>query len=408
MQVVSITNIKPNPSNPRLIKDDKFKKLVQSLKDFPEMANVRPIVVNQDMVILGGNMRFKAMKEAKWKEIPVEIVDWDEAKQREFIIKDNVGFGEWDWDDLANNWDAEELDKWGLDVPQFEAEQLEAEEDNYEMPDEVQTDIVIGDLFEIGEHRLLCGSSTEADAVVKLLNGKEPYLMVTDPPYGVKYDADWRNDALREDGSTIGDRAIGKVKNDDKADWTEAWALSPSKVAYVYHAGVMSGIVQKSLEDCDFNIRSQIIWVKSNFAISRADYHWKHEPCWYAVKKGVKGNWASDRKQTTVWEIAKPSKSETGHSTQKPVECMAKAIANHDGDVHDPFLGSGTTMVAAHQLNRKCYGMELDPKYCQVIIDRMLKLDPTLQIKRNGQPYLTEGTNQRKNTDAEAGECHTA
>jgi ParB-like chromosome segregation protein Spo0J len=122
MQVVSINQIKPNPSNPRLIKDDKFKKLVQSLKDFPEMANVRPIVVNQDMVIIGGNMRFKAMKEAKWKEIPVELVNWDEAKQREFIIKDNVGFGEWDWDDLANNWDTEDLDKWGLNVPQFGAE----------------------------------------------------------------------------------------------------------------------------------------------------------------------------------------------------------------------------------------------------------------------------------------------
>ena len=183
MQVFSINQIKPNPSNPRLIKDDKFKMLVQSLKDFPEMANVRPIVVNQDMVILGGNMRFKAMKEAKWKEVPVEVVDWDEAKQREFIIKDNVGFGEWDWDDLANNWDAKELDKWGLDVPQFEAEQLEAEEDDYEMPDEIQTDIVIGDLFEIGEHRLLCGDSTDSDSVAKLMNGQKAELLFTSPPY---------------------------------------------------------------------------------------------------------------------------------------------------------------------------------------------------------------------------------
>jgi hypothetical protein len=133
MQVVSIAEIKPNPSNPRLIKDDKFKKLVQSLKDFPEMANVRPIVVNQDMVILGGNMRFKAMKQAKWKEIPVEVVDWDEGKQREFIIKDNVGFGEWDWEDLANNWDAEELDKWGLDVPQFDG--IEIGKDEFSLPD---------------------------------------------------------------------------------------------------------------------------------------------------------------------------------------------------------------------------------------------------------------------------------
>jgi DNA modification methylase len=404
MQVVAISSIKPNPSNPRLIKDDKFHKLVQSLKEFPEMASVRPIVVNQDMVILGGNMRFKAMKEAKWKEVPVQVVDWDEAKQREFIIKDNVGFGEWDWDDIANNWDAEELEAWGLDVPAGFTEEPEAEEDDYVMPDEIQTDIVLGDLFEIGDHRLLCGDSTDSDAVAKLLNGKEPYLMVTDPPYGVVYDADWRNHALREDGSASDGRAIGKVKNDDNADWTEAWSLTPAKVAYVYHAGIFSGVVQKSLQDCDFIIRSQIIWVKSNFAISRADYHWKHEPCWYAVKKGSKGNWASDRKQTTIWEIAKPSKSETGHSTQKPIECMAKAIANHDGDVHDPFLGSGTTMVAAHQLKRKCYGMELDPKYCQVIVDRMLKLDPTLTVKRNGQPYLPGGTNQGNNKDAKPGE----
>jgi hypothetical protein len=136
MQLVAISSIKPNPSNPRLIKDDKFHKLVQSLKDFPEMASVRPIVVNQDMVILGGNMRFKAMKEAKWKEVPVQVVDWDEAKQREFIIKDNVGFGEWDWDDLANNWDAEELESWGLNLPGFDLK-----------PDNLNTDfeLPIGD-----------------------------------------------------------------------------------------------------------------------------------------------------------------------------------------------------------------------------------------------------------------------
>jgi DNA modification methylase len=354
------------------------------------MLNKRPLVCFTDtdgkFVVLGGNMRLKAAKDLGLKELPIILADeWTEEQKAEFLIKDNVGFGEWDWNELNNDWDTEQLEGWGLEVPGFKVE-AEAQEDDYEIPDEVKTDIVLGDLFEIGEHRLLCGSSTETDAVAKLLNGKEPYLMVTDPPYGVVYDASWRDDAL-SNGET--GRAKGKVKNDTNADWTEAWALSPAKVAYIYHAGVFSGIVQKSLFDCDFIIRSQIIWVKSNFAISRADYHWKHEPCWYAVKKGNKGNWASDRKQTTVWEIAKPSKSETGHSTQKPVECMAKPIGNHDGDVYDPFLGSGTTMVASHQLKRKCYGMELDPKYCQVIIDRMLKLDPTLQIKRNGQPYKT-------------------
>jgi DNA modification methylase len=390
-----LSEIKPNPNNPRLIKDDKFHKLVQSIKDFPEMLEKRPIVVNTDMVVLGGNMRLKACKEAGLKEIPVMIADWTEEQQREFIVKDNVGFGEWDWNMIANEWDAEELDKWGLDIPVDFQVELEAEEDDFDVPEGgIETDIVLGDLFEIGEHRLLCGSSTESDAVEKLLNGKEPYLMVTDPPYGVKYDANWRNEVERADGTKIGASALGKVQNDDNADWTESWALSPSKVTYVYHDPKHSDVVMKSLNDCKFEIRSQIIWVKNNMVISRCDYHPKHEPCWYAVKKGSKGNWASDRKQTTIWEINKNQKNETGHSTQKPVDCMAKPIANHDGDVYDPFLGSGTTMVASHQLKRKCYGMELDPKYCQVIVDRMLKLDPTLEVKRNGEKYLLTDENQ--------------
>ena len=386
-QTVPINEVKSNPNNPRIIKDDKFKKLVASIKELPQMLQLRPIVVNEDMIVLGGNMRLKACKEAGLKEIPIiKASELNEEQQRAFIIKDNVGFGEWDWDALANEWDAEQLEEWGLDIPNLEGVELDAVEDDFEADaDAIETDIVIGDLFEIGEHRLLCGSSTEADAVSKLLNGNEPYLMITDPPYGVNYDANWRNDAVRIDGSKIGGRAIGKVMNDDNADWTEAWSLTPAKVAYVYHAGSKSPVVGNSLINCDFEIKSMIIWVKSHFAIGRSHYHEKKEPIYYAVKKGHKSNWIGDRKQTTVWEIDKPQKNETGHSTQKPIECMAKAITNHDGDVHDPFLGSGTTMVAAHQLNRKCYGMELDPKYCQVIIDRMLKLDPSLSVKRNGE-----------------------
>jgi len=390
--VVRVGDIKPNPNNPRIIKDDKFKKLVKSIQEFPQMLNIRPIVVNDDMVVLGGNMRLKACKEAGLKELPIiKASSLTDEQQKEFIIKDNVGFGEWDWESIANEWDAEQLTEWGLDIPDFKPIQAEAQEDDFEESDEIKTDIVLGDLFEIGEHRLLCGDSTNANDVNKLLNGKEPYLMVTDPPYGVDYKPEWRSEVMPEKNDANHGRSVGKVKNDTNADWTESWALSPSRVAYVYHAGIYSGTVQKSLQDCDFEIRSQIIWVKSHFAISRADYHWKHEPCWYAVKKGNKGNWASDRKQTTVWEIDKPQKNETGHSTQKPVECMARPIGNHDGDVYEPFCGSGTTMVAAHQLNRKCYAIELDPKYCQVIVDRMMKLDPSLEVKRNGKPYFKTG-----------------
>lgn len=385
---MDISLLKINPANPRTIKDDKFKKLVQSVKEFPEMLDKRPIVVNKELVVLGGNMRLKACIEAGMKDVPVIVADWSEEKQREFIIKDNVSGGEWDWDVLANEWDAVQLDNWGVDIPTFFSN--EVQEDDYETPDEIKTDIVLGDLFEIGQHRLLCGDSTEADAVQKLLEGKEPYLMVTDPPYGVNYNPTWRHKAGIIDSSRT-----GSVQNDDQADWSQTWALSPSKVAYVWHGGKHTSTVQNSLEAAGFEIRCQIIWNKQQMVFSRGDYHWKHEPCWYAVKKGSKGNWASDRKQTTVWDIEsilQASKRDNGndaqiHGTQKPVECMGRPIGNHDGDVYDPFLGSGTTMVAAHQLNRKCYGMDIDPKYCQVIIDRMRKLDPSIEIKRNGVLY---------------------
>ena len=181
---VNITEVISNPNNPRLIKDDKFKKLVKSIQDFPDMLNVRPIVVNTDMVVLGGNMRLKAIKEAGIKEINVDIVDWNEQQQKEFIVKDNVGYGEWDWDDLANNWDAEELTDWGLDIPNFDSNVLEAEEDDFAVPDGgIETDIVLGDLFEIGEHRLLCGDSTCSDTVAKLMNGEKADITFTSPPY---------------------------------------------------------------------------------------------------------------------------------------------------------------------------------------------------------------------------------
>jgi len=374
-----------NKSNPRLIKDDKFAKLVNSIREFPKMMELRPIVVDNNMTILGGNMRYKALQELGYKEIPdawVKRADelTDEEKQR-FIIADNVGFGEWDMDILANEWDKEKLEEWGLDIPvNFNA--TEVQEDDYVIPDEIETDIIPGDLFEIGQHRLLCGDSTNADDVNKLIAGGNPNLMVTDPPYGIKYDPSWRAKA----GVNKNTEKMGKVSGDDNADWRDAYSLFEGNIVYVWHAGKYSNIVQNGLIECGFEIRNQIIWANDRFALSRGDYHWQHEPCWYAVKN--KGNWTGDRSQCTLWNI--PSREDSGnkHGTQKPVECMARPIKNNTFEkesVYDPFLGSGTSMIAAHQLNRMCYGMEIDPKYCQVIIDRMKKLDPTIVIKKNGK-----------------------
>jgi len=339
------------------------------------MLEARPIVVDPDFVVLGGNMRLKAAQLAGLTEVPVYVASWEEAKHKEFIIKDNLAFGEWDWDMLANEWDAEELDDWGLDVPLEEesTEGLTDPDDVPEVPEEPTTKP--GDLWILGDHRLLCGDSTKAEDVERLMDGNSAELMVTDPPYGVNYDANWRNEAMPEkndknrwkDGQG---RAIGKVKNDNRADWTEAYSLWSGKVAYVWHDGKVSPLVGGNLESCGLVLRNLIIWGKNQHAISRGNYHHKHEPCWYAVRKGENAGWVGDRTQTTLWNIDKPRKSETGHSTQKPIECMETPLKNHEGDVYDPFLGSGTTLIAAEKTGRKCYGMELDPKYCDVIVKR--------------------------------------
>jgi site-specific DNA-methyltransferase (adenine-specific) len=386
MELVPISKVKANPANPRTIKDDKFAKLVESLKNFPEMANVRPIIVNAEMVALGGNMRLKAMKEAGWKQVPVTVVDWPEAKQREFIIKDNVGFGDWDWDTLANEWDAEPLEDWGLDVPGFDME-VEAEEDDFDVPEGgIETDIVICDLFEIGEHRLLCGDSTQTDTFKKLFAGQMADLVVTDPPYNVDYTGKTK-DAL-------------KIENDKKDDgdfyqflydfYTALGSYTKAGGSwYVWHADLEGHNFRKAFKDCGFKMSSVLVWNKQSMVMGRSDYQWKHEPCIYGWKDGSAHGWYSDRKQTTVLNFDRPQRN-AEHPTMKPIPLFAYQISNSSkqGDiVADGFGGSGTTMVACHQMQRKAYLVEYDPKYCQVIVDRMLKLDPTIEIKKNGEPF---------------------
>jgi DNA modification methylase len=417
---VKISDIKTNPNNPRTIKDEKFNKLVKSIQEFPEMLRIRPIVVNSDMVVLGGNMRLKACKEAGLKEIPIIRADQlTEDQQREFIIKDNVGFGEWEWDMIRADWDVQELAEWGLDIPEFETTELEAVEDDYEMPDQVETDIVLGDLFEIGEHRLLCGDSTDSDQVAKLMNGEKADMVMTDPPYNVAYEGGTgltiMNDEMDNDSFYTFLFLFYKAFSDITKQGG-AW--------YVWHADSEGVNFRKAFTESGLLLKQCLIWVKNALVMGRQDYHWKHEPCLYGWKEGAAHYFTDDRTKTTVIEdkldIKKLKKEElvkllsevmsdktkttiihhdkplrnTEHPTMKPILLLAPLIENSSKTgwlVADPFLGSGSTMVASHQLKRKCYGMELDPKYCQVIIDRMIKLDPTLTIKRNGEPYQITG-----------------
>lgn len=382
---VAISKIKSNPDNPRIIKDEKFKQLVKSIKDFPQMLELRPIVVDSDMVVLGGNMRLKACIEAGLKEVDILVADQlTEDQKKEFIIKDNVGFGEWDWDVLANEWDNELLSEWGLEVPGFELPVLEAEDDNFEIPNEVETDIVLGDLFEIGEHRLLCGDSTDSDQVAKLMNGEKYDLIITDPPYNVSYEG------KTKDALTIKN---DKMKSSDfvkfLTDYFSTTLINTKKGAgiYVFFADMELRSFVDAFIDGGFKLSQQLIWLKQTMVMGRKDYHCKHEPILYGWYEGEAHNWYSDRKQTTILEFDRPQRNGE-HPTMKPIsliEYLMKNSSKQNNLIGDGFLGSGSTMVAAHQLNRKCYGMELDPKYCQVIIDRMRKLDPSITIKKNGE-----------------------
>ena len=417
MQVakVKINSVKTNPKNPRLIKDDKFKKLVNSIKEFPQMLELRPIVVDENNIILGGNMRHKACIEAGLKEVfIVQAKDLTEEQKDEFIVKDNLGFGEWDWDILANEWDIDKLEDWGLDLPlDVSVEELEAEEDNYDIPDEINTDIVIGDLFEIGEHRLLCGDSTQVDTWQKVMDDKLCDMVMTDPPYNVDYEG---GTGLKIINDSMSNSSFYQFLYDF---YTALGSYTKKGGAwYVWHADSEGANFRQAMKDSGILLKQCLIWVKNSMVMGRQDYQWKHEPCLYGWKEGAAHYFTNERTHTTVIEdkidIKKLTKDEmkkmltemlsdknkttiincdkphrsAEHPTMKPILLLAPLIQNSSKEneiVADGFLGSGSTMVAAHQLKRKCYGLELDPKYCQVIVDRMKKLDPSLKIKRNGE-----------------------
>lgn len=377
-EIVSINKVRSNPNNPRIIKDDKFQKLVKSIQEFPQMLEIRPIVVNEDMIVLGGNMRLKACLEAGLKEIPIiKASSLTEEQQKEFIIKDNVGFGEWDWNDLANNWEADKLEEWGLDIPGFEAEVLEAEEDDFAVPEGgIETDIVLGDLFEIGEHRLLCGDSTDSDQVAKLMNGEKADMVFTDPPYGNGQSGKYGRGQL----------GVRTILNDDTFDCVNDFFNLRVCDKYVFFLQwrTFKEAIQ-TLENNELKLKTIAVWDKKNAGLNGAGGMSEQ---WEAIL--VAGDIEYSKFGGNVFNVSREQKKriDSPHPHQKPIELLSQLLEYFQkyNLLLDPFLGSGSTMVAAHQLKRKCYGMELDPKYCQVIIDRMKKLDPSLVIKKNGLP----------------------
>jgi DNA modification methylase len=501
MQLVSINKLKNNngqieglPKNPRLLKDDKFKKLVKSIQDDPEMLELREVIAydnNGELIVIAGNMRLKACQEVGIKEIPTKILPKETSveKLKAYTIKDNVAFGEHDWDELANSWDVEQLTEWGLDIPNFDANVLEAEEDDFAVPDGgSETDIVLGDLFEIGEHRLLCGDSTDSDQVAKLMNGQKADMAHNDPPYGMKKEKDgvlndnlnyadlldfnreWIDTQfmnLKENGSwycwgideplmdiyseilkpyiseqkatfrnlITWDKGNGQGQNSEN---TRSYAIADEKCLFVM-IGVQSFEFERNEQKYNIVFEKLRLYFederkKSKLSVeelskidsTRVSHYWAKSQWEFPTKEAYKkiqnycieNNIDAFKKEyeelkkeyeelkkeyystrayfnnthdnfNNVWKFDRHIRQgdEGGHATPKPIPLCERAIKSScpdDGLVLDVFLGSGSTMVASHQLKRKCYGMELDPKYCQVIVDRMKKLDPSLVIKKNG------------------------
>ncbi|AUH33113.1 site-specific DNA-methyltransferase [Paracoccus tegillarcae] len=393
-----IERLRPYTRNAKMHGPDQVARIAASMARFGWTV---PCMVGDDGELIAGHGRVLAATELGLAEVPViRLGHLDEAERRAYRIADNKLTELGDWDEgllrdevaglLAEDFDLsllgfaeDELEALLQDPDLDEGGAAEGEDDIPEPPADPVS--VPGDLWQLGPHRLICGDSTSADMVGKLLGDVRPLLMVTDPPYGVEYDPSWRN----QTAASVTKRT-GKVLNDDRADWREAWALFPGDVAYVWHGALHATTVADSLIAAGFDIRSQIIWAKDRLVLSRGDYHWQHEPCWYAVRKRGKGHWAGDRKQTTLWQIAnRDQDAETVHGTQKPVECMRRPILNNSSPgqaVYEPFMGSGTTLIAAETTGRVCYGIELKPAYVDVAIARWQNL--------TGQAAVLDGTDK--------------
>lgn len=387
------------PKNPRYLKGEEHDKLKKSLKDSPKLLQYKPLMVyaaeGGKFVVICGNMRLRICQELHnegvegFDALPCFVLNKDVsiAKIKEYAIKDNVQAGNWDWDELANgDWEVDDLQDWGVDCsfltdtePVKEmSERKETEDDAYDEDEhEIEAKCKLGDIWQLGRHRLMCGDSTDTSQVAKLLGGTNIQLYLTDPPYNVAYGYDGAaTEGHRKDGLVV---LNDKMDNDKFEEFlTNAFNAANANMEkgasfYIFHSDGYSYWFRKALiNTVDLELRENLIWVKNSMVLGRQDYQWRHEPCLYGWKKGASHNWFSDRKQTTVMEFDRPTKS-VEHPTMKPIPLFAYLIQNSSQEgwnVYDSFGGSGTTVMACEQLDRNGFLMELDPHYCDVIINR--------------------------------------
>jgi DNA modification methylase len=370
-----------------------------------------PVLIDEAGTIIAGHGRVLAAQGMGLVEVPVMIArGWSDEQKRAYLIADNKLTENGGWDAALLRVEMADLAALGFDtlLTGFSAREIKAfgnagNTDPDEVPSEPDPDQAIskpGDVWICGDHRIVCGDATDPATVKAVLNGTRPLLMVTDPPYGVDYDPEWRADANKWKGSLVkvGGKALGKFENDDRADWVAAWNLFDGDVAYVWHGALRSSEQAKALQQAGFVMRCQIVWNKGRIVIGRGDYHWQHECAWYAVRKGKAGRWNGDRTQSSVWEIPKPQRSETGHSTQKPVECMKRPIENNSlagESIYEPFSGSGTTIIACEMTGRLCRAIELYPPYVDVAVTRWQNFTGQLAVHATtNAPFPSETTSK--------------
>ena len=387
---VRVAEIVPHKRNYNRHPASQVERIAASLRKF---GQVRSIVVWRS-TILAGHGVVEAARALGWQEVAADVLpdEYPEHLALAYVAADNELGRLSDPDQAAlaaileesKAADAELLAAIGYSDAEFDellkevarGEGREAGADTEAQVDRAEElrqkwNVEPGQLWQLGEHRLICGDCTDAAVVARVLQGEKPALMVTDPPYGVNYDADWRNKAAEAGFLSFAPRRTGIVVNDDRIEWTEAYDLFPGDVAYTWSPGgdhvILTGL---ALQKAGFQIRNQIVWVKPHFPISRGHYTYQHEPCWYGVRKGRQAHWIGDKNASTTWKISLDKNVDGGHSTQKPLACMATPIANHEGDVYEPFLGSGTTLIACENLGRRCRAVEIAPGYVAVALER--------------------------------------
>ena len=395
--LVDTIAVVPYSRNSRAHSVDQIKQIARSIQEF---GFTNPVLLDENRNLIAGHGRLEAARLLNIQQIPaITLPHLSDAQKAALRIADNKLALSAAWDDALLRTELTDLRDLGFDLSLtgFADDELSAlfadategltdPDDVPEPPAEPVTQL--GDVWLLGRHRLLCGDATRDVDVSLALAGVKPHLMVTDPPYGVDYDPAWRDKVL---GGRVGGRATGEVTNDARTDWVDAWLLFPGDVAYVWCApGPLNCAVHDSLWDSGIEPRMQIVWAKSQFVIGRGNYHAQHENCWYAVRKNSTGHWQGDRTQSTLWQIDKPRKSETGHSAQKPVECMKRPIENNSSPgqaVYDPFVGSGTTIIAAEMTGRACHAIEISPTYVDVAVLRWQQFTGQSATRPDGTPF---------------------